>query len=175
VRENTSFRPPAPVPRVEPLRPISFLRTLWNNPIEARTSGYFERPIVTARLPFGEVAVINDPGAIRRVLADNRDNYPKDGFQKRMLAVLSNGLLTAEDAQWRVQRRALTPVLALRNVRTFVPTMLRAAGGLVERWRSHDGKVIEVADEVTELSWQSWSARFFLTALQETAASCGLR
>jgi cytochrome P450 len=165
VRENTSFRPPAPVPQVEPLRPISFLRTLWNNPIEAWTSGYFERPIVTTRLPFGEVAVINDPAAIRRVLADNRDNYPKDGFQKRMLAVLSNGLLTAEDAQWRVQRRALTPVLALRNVRTFVPTMLRAAGGLVERWRSHDGKVIDVADEVTELT---------LAVLERTIFSDGI-
>jgi cytochrome P450 len=152
VCENRSFRPPAPMPQVEPFGPLSFLRTLRKNPLEACTSGYFELPIVTTRLPFGEVAVINDPVAIRRVLADNRDNYPKGGFQTRMLAVLSNGLLTAEDAQWRVQRRALTPVLALRNVRTFVPTMLRAAGDLVGRWRSHDGEVIEVADQVTELA-----------------------
>jgi cytochrome P450 len=153
------------VPQAEPLRPVSFLRTLWNNPIEAWSSRYFESPIVTTRLPFGEVAVINDPVAIRRVLVDNRDNYPKDGFQKRMLAVLSNGLLTAEDAQWRVQRRALTPVLALRNVRTFVPTMLRAAGDLVERWRSHDGEVIDVADAVTELT---------LAVLERTIFSDGL-
>ena len=152
MREGNLFRPPAPVPRAEPLRPFWFLRTLWNNPIEAWTSGHFERTIVTMRLPFGEVAVINDPVAIRRVLSDNRDNYPKDGFQKRMLAVLSNGLLTAEDAQWRVQRRALTPVLALRNVRRFVPAMLHTAGDLVGRWRSHDGEVIDVADEVTELA-----------------------
>ncbi len=165
MRENTWFRPPAPVPQVAPLRPLSFLRTLWNNPIEAWTSGYFERPIVTTRLAFGEVAVINDPVAIRRVLADNRDNYPKDGFQKRMLAVLSNGLLTAKDPQWRLQRRALAPVLALRNVRTFVPTMLRAAGDLLERWRSYDGEVIEIADEVTELT---------LTVLERTIFSDGI-
>jgi cytochrome P450 len=104
------------------------------------------------RLPFGEVAVINDPVAIRRVLDDNRDNYPKDAFQKRMLAVLSNGLITAEADQWRVQRRALSPVLALRNVRSFVPVMLRAVGALVERWRSHEGDVVDVAEEVTELT-----------------------
>jgi cytochrome P450 len=107
---------------------------------------------VTTELPFGEVAVINDPVAIRRVLDDNRDNYPKDAFQKRMLAALSNGLLTAEDDQWRMQRRALTPVLALRNVRSFAPIMLRAAGDLVERWRSHEGQIMDVADEVTELT-----------------------
>jgi cytochrome P450 len=140
------------VPQAEPLGPLSFLRTLWNNPIEAWSRGYFERTIVKTRLPFGEVAVINDPIAIRRVLDDNRNNYPKDAFQKRMLVALSNGLLTAEDDQWRVQRRALTPVLALRNVRSFAPVMVRAANDLVERWRLREGQVIDVADEVTELT-----------------------
>lgn len=149
---ENSFRPPAPVPRPEPLGPLSFLRTLWNNPIEAWPRRYFEDTIVKARLPFGEVAVVNDPVAIRRVLDDNRDNYPKDGFQKRMLVSLSNGLLTAEDDQWRLQRRTLTPVLALRNVRSFAPLMLRAAGELVERWRLHEGEVRDVADEITELT-----------------------
>lgn len=163
--ENSLFRPPAPVPQAEPLRPLSFLRTLWNNPIEAWTSEHFERAIVTTRLPFGEVAIVNDPVAIRRVLSDNRDNYPKDAFQKRMLAVLSNGLLTAEDDQWRVQRRALTPVLALRNVRSFVPAMLRAAGDLVVRWRSHDGEMIDVTDDVTELA---------LAVLERTIFSDGI-
>ncbi len=163
--ENSFFRPPAPVPQAEPLRPLSFLRTLWNNPIEAWTSEHFERAIVTTRLPFGEIAVVHDPAAIRRVLSDNRNNYPKDAFQKRMLAVLSNGLLTAEDDQWRVQRRALTPVLALRSVRGFAPAMLRAAGHLVERWRSHDGEVIDVTDDVTELA---------LAVLERTIFSDGI-
>ena len=163
--ENSYFRPPAPVPQTEPLGALSFLRTLWNNPIEAWTSEHFKRPIVMTRLPFGEVAVINDPVAIRRVLDDNRGNYPKDGFQKRILAALSNGLLTAEDDQWRVQRRALAPVLALRNVRSFVPVMLRAVRDLVERWRSQEGRIIDVADEVTE---------FTLEVLQHTIFSDGI-
>jgi len=163
--ESSFFRPPAPVPQAEPLRPLSFLKTLWDNPIEAWTSGHFERAMTTTRLPFGEVAIVNDPVAIRRVLADNRDNYPKDGFQKRMLAVLSNGLLTAEDAQWRLQRRALTPVLALKNVRTFVPMMLRAVGDLIERWHAHEGEVIDVADEMTDLA---------LAVLERTIFSNGI-
>jgi len=165
LHENSFFRPPAPAPQAGPLGPLSFLRTLWNNPIEAWSSGHFERTVVMTRLPLGEVAVINDPVAIRRVLADNRDNYPKDGFQKRMLAVLSNGLLTAEDAQWRVQRRTLTPILALRNVRSFVPVILRAVGDLVERWRSHEGEVVDVADEVTDLT---------LAVLERTIFSDGI-
>jgi cytochrome P450 len=159
--ENSSLRPPAPVPQAGWPGFLSFLRTLWNNPIEAWTSEHFERKMVMMRLPFGEVAVINDPVAIRRVLDGNRDNYPKDAFQKRMLAVLSNGLLTAEDDQWRMQRRALAPVLALRNVRRFVPVMLRTVGDLVERWRSHEGGIIDVADDVTELTLEMLERTIF--------------
>jgi cytochrome P450 len=69
-----------------------------------------------------------------------------------MLAVLSNGLLTVEGDQWRSQRRVLTPILAMKNVRKFVPAMLQAVGGLIERWSLLEGKIIDVADEVTELA-----------------------
>jgi cytochrome P450 len=125
---------------------------LWNNPVEAWTREHFERPIVIVPLPFAVVVVVNDPVAIRRVLTDNSDNYRKDQFQKRMLAALSNGLLTVEGDQWRKQRRILTPILALKNVRKFVPAMLQAIGGLIERWSLLEGKIIDVADEVTELA-----------------------
>jgi cytochrome P450 len=164
--ENSTFRPPAPVPQPASPGPLSFLRTLWNNPIEAWTSGHFEHTIVVTRLPFGEVAVVNDPVAIRRVLDENRHNYPKDAFQKRMLAVLSNGLLTAENDQWRMQRRALAPVLALRNVRSFAPVMLRAVGELVERWRSHESEIVDVADEMTELTLEVLERTIFSGGIQ---------
>jgi cytochrome P450 len=134
------------------LQPLSFVMALWNNPIEAWTREHFERPIVIVPLPFAEVAIVSDPVAIRRVLADNSGNYRKDQFQKRMLAVLSNGLLTVEGDEWRRQRRVLTPIFALKNVRKFVPAMLQAVGGLIERWSSWEGKIIDVADEVTELA-----------------------
>jgi cytochrome P450 len=149
---NGCFRPPAPVPHAEMLGPLAFVRALWNNPIEAWTREHFERAIVPVRLPFAQVAVLSDPAAIRRVLADNSGNYRKDRFQKRMLAVLSNGLLTVEEDQWRRQRRALTPIFALRNVRTFIPAMRQALDALIERWRSREGEVIDVAEEVTELA-----------------------
>jgi len=146
------FRPPAPQPRAERGGRIALLRTLWNNPIEAWTSKYFERPVVVTKLPFSEVVVISEPAAIRRVLADNVANYRKDGFQKRMLAALGPGLLTAEDEQWQMQRRAMAPVFALRSVRDFSPAMVRLIGEFVERWRGRDGEVIDVAAEVTELT-----------------------
>ena len=118
------------MPRATAAGPFSLVRALWTNPIEAWTREHFERFIVVHRLPFGEVVVASHPAAVRRVLADNADNaanYRKDRFQKRMLAFLSNGLLTAEDPQWQLQRRAMAPVFTLKNVRRFAPGMVGAA------------------------------------------------
>ena len=152
IRTDDFFRPPAPLPQAEKLGTISLLRALWDNPIEAWTLEHFERPIVVNRLPFGDVAVVNHPRAIRRVLTDDGTTYQKDRFQKRMLAVLSNGLLTAEAEQWRFQRRTVAPVFSLRTVRSFAPAMLQQINSLIKRWRSRDGEVIDVAEEVTGLA-----------------------
>ncbi|HYV69911.1 MAG TPA: cytochrome P450, partial [Pseudolabrys sp.] len=126
--------PPAPVPRAEALGPLSLLRVLANNPLEAWTSAHFEQPIVVGGLSVGRVAVISDPGAIRRVLMVNVDNYQKDWLQRRVLsAALANGLLAVEADQWKLQRRALAPLFNLRTVLGFTTAMLEAADAAVER------------------------------------------
>ena len=84
------------------------LRVLASNPLEAWTAAHFEEPIVTTGLSIGRVAVVNEPAAIRRVLMTNTANYQKDWLQRRVLsAALSNGLLTVETDQWKLQRIAM--------------------------------------------------------------------
>src|SRR5438552_15016640 len=130
------LRPPAPLPRTRPLGPLALLKTLWRNPLEAWSKPYFERPVVTAKLPIGRITVVSEPQAVRRILLENAANYRKDGFQRRMMsATLSNGLLMAEDEQWRAQRRTIAPVFAHKTVVGFAPNMLEAAEALVARWR----------------------------------------
>ena len=67
-------------------------------------------------LSVGRVAVISDPGAIRRVLMVNVDNYQKDWLERRVLSsVLANGLLSVDGDQWKLQRRALAPRAVARS------------------------------------------------------------
>jgi len=161
-----SFRPPAPLPRPEFLGPIALLRALRDNPLEAWTREHFENPIVVAKLPFGQVAVVSDPGAIQRVLLENVANYRKDVLQRRIVAgALNNGLLTAETEQWRFQRRALAPMFARKTVQGFAPIMIEVAEALVARWRSSDGEIVDVAADVTRLT---------LDVLRQTIFSDGL-
>jgi cytochrome P450 len=83
---TTKLLPPAPVPRTKPLGPIALLSALIDNPLEAWTEAHFTEPVVMGGLPFVRVAVVSDPGAIKRVLLDNADNYQKDWVQRRILS-----------------------------------------------------------------------------------------
>jgi cytochrome P450 len=146
-------KPPAPVPRAEPLGLISLLKVLATNPLEAWTETHFEEPIVAGGLPFGRAVVVSDPAAIRRVLLDNARNYEKDWMQRRILSAgLADGLLSAEGHQWRVQRRALAPLFSRRSVMSFSGAVVAEAEALVERLESRAGKIVDIAAEVTLLT-----------------------
>jgi cytochrome P450 len=163
---TTTLRPPAPVPRLKSLNPLELIRVLANNPLEAWTKAHFEEPIVMGGMSMGRVAVVNDPGAIRHVLLDNRDNYHKDWLQQRVLSAgLTNGLLTAEDEQWRTQRRVLAPLFSRRSVMNFADAMIAAVSGLVGRLNEQNGGTVDLAVEVTRVT---------LEVLERTMFSDGL-
>lgn len=149
----TTLRPPAPVPQPRPLGPLALLRVLASNPVEAWTQAHFEKPVVMGGLAIGRVAVVSDPEAIRRVLMVNCDNYQKDWLQRRILSAgLSNGLLTAEASQWKLQRRALAPLFSRRTVMDFTAAMVQSAQGLIERVSQRQGQAVDFAAEATRVT-----------------------
>lgn len=144
---------PAPPPRSQPLGFIALLRVLASNPLEAWTTAHFEEPIVMGGLSIGRAAVVSDPGAIRRVLLENWENYQKDWLQRRVLSAgLTDGLLTAESNQWRIQRRALASLFARKSVIGFSAAMVEAANALVERLRRQQGQIVDIAVEATRVT-----------------------
>jgi cytochrome P450 len=164
--ESLGWRPPAPVPPRERMSFVKLCRTLWRNPTETWHQAHFEQPIVFENLVFGQVAILNDPGAIRRMLMDNTANYRKDALQLRVLSVgLKHGLLTVEGEQWRMQRRTLAPTFSRKTVIGFASAMMRSADMLAARWQARNGEVLDVADEMT---------RFTLDSLERTMFSDGL-
>jgi cytochrome P450 len=111
--------------------------------------------------------VISEPHAIRQILLEKAANYRKDNFQRRMMsALLSNGLLMAEDEQWRLQRRTLAPLFAHKTVVSFAPRMMQAADALVARWRQNsENTIVNVTADVTRVT---------LDVLERTIFSDGL-
>ena len=77
---------------------------------------------------------------------DNAANYGREPVQRRIMSsALRNGLLMADDDQWKTQRRILAPLFTRKTVRTFAGAMAQAADAFVSRWHGLQGKTIDVA------------------------------
>jgi cytochrome P450 len=144
------------------------LGALRRNPLECWSEDFFCDPISRVSLPIGQVFVLNDPAAIKHVLVDNVANYRKDPLQRRVLSAgLADGLLSAEDKRWEVQRRTLAPLFSARTVRSLSKDMQRAVDQLTQRWLSFSsGAVVDVAAEITLLTLNVLALTIFSDGLQ---------
>ncbi len=160
-------RPPAPIPLETPPSTLGLLKGLRDNPVATWTRWHFERPIVHGQSVLGRVAVVSDPAAIRHVLVENSANYDKGGLQRRMLGGgLGTGLLLAEGAEWKAQRRALAPLFSPRHVEGFKHAMVAVADEMVERWsRLRDGRRIDVAAEMARVTLRVLGRTVFSEAM----------
>ena len=72
--------------------------------------------------------MVMDPDALRIVLKDKVDDYPKSLVTQLILEpAIGQSLFVAEGAHWRWQRRAAAPAFAQRNVEALAPVMTAAA------------------------------------------------
>jgi cytochrome P450 len=157
------YRPPAPIPHTERLGPVGLLRQLRANPAAAWGVWHFEEPFVAARTVLGDTVVLSDPAAIRHVLVENAENYPKDELQRRILKPgLGEGLLTAEGETWRRVRRTLAPLFTPRMVDGFADTMLARAEKAAARIAAAPaGGTVDVAAEMTRATFDILSGTLF--------------
>ncbi len=93
--------------------------------------------------------MIQDPAAIRTMLVDHVDRYPKSEATKSILRpAIGDGLFVAEGAHWRWQRRAAAPAFSARNVAALTPVMTRAADASADRLARSVGRAVNVLDEM---------------------------
>jgi cytochrome P450 len=145
-------QPFVPVAAPHPTRPLSRIETGFaarRNVLEIIPALAYRQPIVT-----GEMLIrwhmLADPKGMRRVMLENLGNYPKSEIMKRMLRpAIGNSLFNAEGAEWKWQRRAVTPVFTHRNVVALAPAMSMTAERASERLRACGGRAEMVAEMLT--------------------------
>jgi cytochrome P450 len=152
--ESPGFRPPRPTPRSRQLGPVALVKTIINNPIECWTEEHFRDPVVVGGFPFARVVVLCDPAAIRKVLVETPNAYPKNILERRILSArLREGLAGTDGEQWASQRRALAPLFGRKTVMQLAPVMAEAAVELVERWRHpRAGEAFDIKIEMDVLA-----------------------
>ena len=93
--------------------------------------------------------MVMDPAAIRHILLDGLDDYPKSVVTKNLLKpAIGESLFIAEGAHWRWQRRAAAPVFSHRNVMNLAPIMTAAAERACERITAAGPRAVNLLDEM---------------------------
>ncbi len=106
------------------------------------------RPILSGRTG-KRWHMVMDPTALRRVLLERLEDYPKSLVTKNLLKpAIGESLFIAEGAHWRWQRRAAAPVFSHRNVRNLAPVMSAAAGRSVARIEAAGPRAVNFLDEM---------------------------
>ncbi|MEM5522144.1 cytochrome P450 [Sulfitobacter sp. AS59] len=93
--------------------------------------------------------MVMDPTAIREVLLDRLEDYPKSLVVKNLLKpAIGDSLFIAEGAHWRWQRRAAAPVFSARNMLNLSPMMTSAAERSCDRITAAGPRAINMLDEM---------------------------
>jgi cytochrome P450 len=162
--EAAGFYPPGP--GVRPRDP-SFFKALWlalRSTIEAWPNAVYERRVYVARLP-GAPILLMDPELIRAVLVEQADDFPHGAlFQRIIRPIWGRGLLMAEGAEWRWQRRAAAPPFRPAALAGLAPRIRALADASLIAWKSTPREEIDMAEE---------AARITLNVILDTMLSGG--
>lgn len=95
--------------------------------------------------------MVMDPTAIREMLLDRVDDYPKSLVTKNLLRpAIGDSLFIAEGAHWRWQRRAVAPAFSHRNMLNLSPIMTAAAQRSADRIAAAGPRAINMLDEMVK-------------------------
>ena len=140
--------PPTVVPPPKPLGTLETWRAARRNLLEVIPAQAYHDAQVWGESPL-RWRMVCEPDAIEQVLKAQEPDFPKSEATLRLLRpTQGNSLFTAEGAEWRWQRRAVTPVFQPRNLRALSPVMTAAAEATAGRLAGKAGGVAEVHGEM---------------------------
>src|SRR5450631_4523198 len=106
--------PPTVTPPSAPLSLPMYFMTFIGNPLRVMPEAVYHEPIVQ----YGKrLSWVTDPGLVKRVLLDDREDFPKTQVEGRVLGgLLGKGLLISEGRDWRWQRQTAAPIFRHADV-----------------------------------------------------------
>ncbi|KAM3707067.1 hypothetical protein ACJW31_03G197000 [Castanea mollissima] len=91
--------------------------------------------------------VVTEPELIKEIM-NNRDNaYPKPETAPYTKKLLGDGLATSEGEKWAKMRKLANSAFHAESLKNMIPSMISSVEVMLERWKHHEGKEIEVFEE----------------------------
>ena len=125
---------PAHVPGVmKPMSIPQLVSAARRNALETIPAIAYRQPMVSGKTLI-RWHMVMDPAALKRILLDAVEDYPKSEITQRLLRpAVGTSIFTSEGEEWRWQRRAASPIFNHRNIAALTPMMSAAAERTVER------------------------------------------
>ena len=99
--------------------------------------------------------MVMDPDALRHILRDRVEDYPKSDVTKLILGpAIGESLFVAEGREWLWQRRTAAPVFSHRNVAALAPVMTAAAERASDRIGAAAGRAVNAFDEMVTATFE---------------------
>jgi cytochrome P450 len=151
--KDLSERAAHPVAARLPDRPMGLLesyRAARRNVLGIIPQRALHQPVLSGRTGPQRWHMLMEPRAIRRVLLERVEDYPKSEATKSILRpAIGESLFVAEGDHWRWQRRAAAPAFSARNVDALTPVMTRAAEAAAGRVGAAAGRrAVNAVDEM---------------------------
>ncbi|XP_038713594.1 cytochrome P450 CYP749A22-like [Tripterygium wilfordii] len=91
--------------------------------------------------------VVSEPELIKEILNDKDQTYPKIDAEAYVKKLIGDGLVTSNGEKWAKMRKLVNYAFHAESLKNMIPAMISSAEVMIERWRNHEGKEIEVYEE----------------------------
>lgn len=119
--------------------------------------------------------LLTHPAAAEHILQTHQQNYRKpDVFNKPMMLLVGNGILTSEGDFWMKQRRLAQPAFHRQRIATMADDMARCIEESLNDWHKiPSGTAVDVSELMTKLTLKVVGSALFSTDISDSAASFG--
>lgn len=136
------FTPATVKPPPRQLSQLGTLAAMHRNVLEAIDAELFDVPFRRGRSLGKDYLAVCEPALMQAVLLDQADGFGRSELQQRgFRPAVGEGLLVAEGAAWRRQRRAAAPAFRHESLRRMTPAFAAAADASTRRLCAAPGPV----------------------------------
>ncbi|XP_038713597.1 cytochrome P450 CYP749A22-like [Tripterygium wilfordii] len=94
-----------------------------------------------------EASLMVSESELFKEILNDRKTCPKRDSQAYGKKLVGDGLVTSNGEKWAKMRKLANYAFHAESLKNMIPAMISSAEVMIERWRNHEGKEIEVYEE----------------------------
>jgi cytochrome P450 len=162
------FVPPRPDIPAQELGWYRGLVAVRTNALRIWPQAAYEQDILVQRFFNRQRLLLNEPGAIHRVLVENAANYRRSAATIRILRpIVGNGLFLSEGEEWKHQRRTIAPALAPRTLPLLARHVVAVTDEAVARLAAAAGEPVDLLAAMQLLALEIAARSMFSLEMRE--------